>query len=204
MLANNAGGIFGDRAVTADGNEKTFQVNHLAPFLLTHLLLDRLKAGQGGVINTSSVSARFVGRINLNDLNHANDYAPMRAYGDAKLANILFARGLDTRYADSGINAAAFEPGNVRTNFGADSNELLTRVLYRTPLSRLALASPRTGGSHLAHFLTSRPGIDWGHGAFYTRTKPASPRQTNKRVYDDILINKLWTRSVELTGLATY
>ncbi|NJP73908.1 SDR family NAD(P)-dependent oxidoreductase [Streptomyces sp. C1-2] len=201
VLANNAGGIFGRRTVTVDGNEKTFQVNHLAPFLLTHLLLDLLRAGEGGVINTSSASARFVGKIDPSDLNHVKSHAPMRAYGDAKLANILFARGLHARYSDHGINAAAFDPGNVRTSFGAENNNVLTRLLYRTPLSRVALISPEKGGANLAHFLTGRPGTDWGHGRFYAQTAPAKPRQTNKQANDEALVQELWTRSADLVGL---
>ncbi|WP_206320080.1 SDR family NAD(P)-dependent oxidoreductase [Streptomyces zingiberis] len=202
VLANNAGGIFGERTVTADGNEKTLQVNLLAPFLLTHLLLDLLRAGEGGVINTSSASARIVGRIDIDDLNHTRSYAPMRAYGDAKLAAILHARGLHARHGAQGINAAAFDPGNVRTNFGAENDDVLTRLLYRTPLSRVALISAEKGGGNLAHFLTGRPGTDWGGGRFYARTEPAKPRQTNKQVHDDVLVEALWNRSAELTGIA--
>jgi NAD(P)-dependent dehydrogenase (short-subunit alcohol dehydrogenase family) len=202
VLANNAGGIFGKRSETVDGNEKTFQVNLLAPFLLTHLLLDLLQAGEGGVINTSSASAKIVGKIKIDDLNHAQSYAPMRAYGDAKLANILFARGLHAHYGDCGINAAAFDPGNVRTNFGAENSDILTRLLYRTPLSRIALISAEKGGSNLAHFLTGQPGTDWGQGRFYAQTKLAKPRQTNKRVYDDALVEQLWNHSAALAGVS--
>lgn len=202
VLANNAGGVFGERTVTVDGNEKTLQVNLLAPFLLTHLLLDLLKAGEGGVINTSSASAKIIGKIDINDLGRARSYSAMRAYGDAKLANILFARSLHARHGTSGINAAAFDPGNVRTGFGAENNDFLTRLLYRTPLSRIALISPEKGGANLAHFLTGRPGTDWGHGRFYAQTKPAKPRQTNKQVDDDALVEALWNRCAELVGIA--
>lgn len=203
VLANNAGGIFGERTVTTDGNEKTQQVNLLASFLLTHLLLDLLQAGDGGVLNTSSASARIVGRIDPDDLDHVRNHTPMRAYGDAKLAAILFARGLHARYGHRGINAAAFDPGNVRTGFGAENNDLLTRLLYRTPLARVALISPEKGGSHLAHFLTARPGTDWGQGRFYTRTAPAKPRQTNKQVHDDALREELWKHSARRVGVPT-
>jgi NAD(P)-dependent dehydrogenase (short-subunit alcohol dehydrogenase family) len=194
VLANNAGGVFGERTVTVDGHEKTFQVNLLAPFLLTHLLLDPLCAGEGGVINTSSASARIVGKIDIDDLNHEQTYAPLRAYGDAKLANILFALGLDRHYGRQGIHAAAFDPGNVRTNFGAENNDFLTRLLYRTPLSKLALIAPEKGGANLAFFLTGRPGTDWQAGRFYAQTKPATRRQTNKQAFDDALVEEFWQR----------
>lgn len=201
VLANNAGGVFGKRTVTVDGNEKTFQVNVLAPFLLTHLLLDLLQAGDGIVINTSSASAKIVGKIDVDDLNHEKTYAPMRAYGDAKLANILFARGLHVRHHSRGINAAAFDPGNVRTSFGAENNDLLTRLLYRTPLSRVALISPEKGGANLAYFLTGTPGVDWQPGAFHAQQKLAKPRQTNKQVGDDALVEQFWNRTAELAGV---
>lgn len=194
VLANNAGGVFGERTVTVDGNEKTFQVNVLAPFLLTHLLLDPLREGDGGVINTSSASARIVGKVDIDDLNHERSYTPMRAYGDAKLANILFAFGLDRHHGAEGIQAAAFDPGNVRTSFGAENNDVLTRLLYRTPLSKVALIAPEKGGANLAFFLNGRPGVDWQAGRFYAKTKPASRRQTNKQAFDDSLIEEFWRR----------
>ncbi|MBZ2198503.1 SDR family NAD(P)-dependent oxidoreductase [Occultella gossypii] len=201
VLANNAGGVFGERTVTVDGNEKTLQVNLLAPFLLTHLLLDPLRAGEGGVINTSSASARIVGRVDIDDLNHERTYAPMRAYGDAKLANILFALGLDRHYRDQGINAAAFDPGNVRTNFGAENNGFLTRLLYRTPVSKLALIAPEKGGANLAFFLTGKPGVDWQAGRFYSQTRLASRRQTNKQAFDEALVEEFWRRVHSLLGI---
>lgn len=201
VLANNAGGVFGERTVTVDGNEKTFQVNLLAPFLLTHLLLDPLRSGEGGVINTSSASARIVGKVDIDDLNHERAYAPMRAYGDAKLANILFARGLDRHYRDQGIKAAAFDPGNVRTGFGAENNDVLTRLLYRTPLSKIALIGPEKGGANLAFFLTGTPGVDWQAGSFYSKTRLASRRQTNKQVFNDDLIEEFWQRTRALLDI---
>jgi NAD(P)-dependent dehydrogenase (short-subunit alcohol dehydrogenase family) len=201
VLANNAGAIFGDRTTTVDGHEKTFQVNLLAPFLLTHLVLDLLQAGDGGVVNTSSASAKIVGKINVDDLNHETSYAPMRAYGDAKLANILFALGLDRHHRHEGIKAVAFDPGNVRTSFGTENNDLLTRLIYRTPLSRLALISPEKGGSNLAFFLAGEPGIDWESGRFYAQTSLASNRQTNEQVNDAALVEEFWRRTRALLDL---
>ena len=207
VLANNAGGVFGARTVTVDGNEKTFQVNLLAPFLLTHLLMDQLQAGGGAVINTSSASAKIVGKVHVEDLNHEKTYAPMRAYGDAKLANILFARGLHARYHSQGINAVAFDPGNVRTGFGSETDDsrirFMVNVLYRSPLARLALISPEKGGANLAFFLTGTPGTDWEPGRFYSQQKPATSRQTNKQVHDDALIDQFWQRTSQLAGLAS-
>jgi NAD(P)-dependent dehydrogenase (short-subunit alcohol dehydrogenase family) len=201
VLANNAGAIFGDRTTTVDGHEKTFQVNLLAPFLLTHLVLDLLRAGEGAVVNTSSASAKIVGRIDVDDLNHELSYTPMRAYGDAKLANILFALGLDRHHGHEGISSVAFDPGNVRTSFGTENNDLLTRLIYRTPLSRLALIPAHKGGSNLAFFLAGQPGIDWKSGRFYAQTSLASNRQTNEQVRDIALVEEFWRRTRALLGL---
>ena len=159
------------------------------------------RAGDGVVVNTSSASAKIVGKINVDDLNHEKTYAPMRAYGDAKLANILFAQGLHTRHGSSGVKAVAFDPGNVRTNFGAENNDFLTQLLYRTPLSRLALISPAKGGANLAHFLTGTPGVDWDPGRFYTQQKLARPWQTNKQVRDEALIDRFWRATAQLAGV---
>ena len=156
VLANNAGGIFGRRTETVDGHEMTLQVNHLAPFLLTELLREELKAGEGVVLNTSSSAARRFARLDIDDLEGVRSYSPHRAYGNAKLANILHARGLLARYGAEGITAVAFDPGNVRTNFASESNSIL-RLIYRTPLSRLVLISPERGGANLAFFADGTP-----------------------------------------------
>ncbi|HEX3514389.1 MAG TPA: SDR family NAD(P)-dependent oxidoreductase, partial [Trebonia sp.] len=98
VLANNAGGIFGDRAKTIDGFEQTFQVNHLAPFLLTSLLLDKLVQSRAAVIQTSSSGARLFCELAIDDLDHDRDFTPQLAYGTAKLENILFTKELHRRY----------------------------------------------------------------------------------------------------------
>src|SRR5690606_16978365 len=104
VLVNNAGGIFDRRELTPDGHERTWQVNHLAPFLLTHLLLDGLLAHGAAVLTTSSI-ASHVGRLSPETLVDGRRWSPQRAYADTKLANILFTRGLDRRYGEQGLAA---------------------------------------------------------------------------------------------------
>jgi NAD(P)-dependent dehydrogenase (short-subunit alcohol dehydrogenase family) len=202
VLANNAGGLFGDRTITVDGNERTLQVNHLAPFLLTNLLRDLLLAGDGVVVNTASSAARLAGKLDmeaLDDLTYEKRYTAMGAYGDAKLANILFTRGLQARYGAQGISSVAFDPGNVRTNFASDTSSI-ARVIYRTPLSRFMLISAEKGGSNLVFFINGTPGTTWTPGKFYTQTKPATERQTNPSVADTDLVDGMWQRSAEIVG----
>jgi NAD(P)-dependent dehydrogenase (short-subunit alcohol dehydrogenase family) len=198
VLVNNAGGIFGDRARTSDGYEKTLQVNHLAPFLLTNLLLDTLTASNASIVNTASVGARLFGNIDLDDLNNDSKYSANKAYGDAKLENILFAKELHHRYADEGISAAAFHPGNVRTNFASDTTSFM-RFIYHSPLGRLSgLISPEKGAEPLVWLTEGIPGTDWKSGEYYEKNKVA---KTNPQAADAQLAAKLWDRSAEMVGL---
>src|SRR5690606_35512666 len=108
VLANNAGGIMGGRTLTTDSFEKTFQVNYLGGFLLTHLLMPKLISSQASVIQTSSQAARAFSDFDIDDLQNECAYSPHKAYGNGKLANILFTRELHRRYATQGISAVAF------------------------------------------------------------------------------------------------
>jgi len=194
VLANNAGGIMGSHELTADGHEKTFQVNHLAPFLLTIELMDVLTASRATVINTSSAANGF-GRLDLNDLNSARSYSTNRAYGTAKLANILFTSELQNRYGAAGISTAAFHPGVVATNFAAESTSWF-RHAYKTVLNRFLLTSEQ-GADTLVWLATSTPGQDWVPGAYYAKRAMA---KANKQAYDAELAREFWNRSLELVG----
>lgn len=141
VLVNNAGGIFGDRDKTVDGFEKTVQINHLAPFLLTNLLMPKLLASKASVIQTSSVGARLFGKLDVDDLDNDTGYTPHRAYGTAKLENILFTKELHNRFSSHGLSAAAFHPGAVATSFASGSKSFM-RPIYNNPISRLFLTSP--------------------------------------------------------------
>jgi NAD(P)-dependent dehydrogenase (short-subunit alcohol dehydrogenase family) len=198
VLANNAGGIFGDRTVTADGYEYTLQVNHLSPFLLTHLLLDELRAARGAVVNTSSVASRLFGNLNIHDLGNERGYSPAKAYGDAKLENILFTRGLHARVHDQGVSTMAFHPGNVATNFAADTTNLM-RFVYHSPLRHLALISAERGGANLTWAIEGRPGTDWTSGGYYDQRTLA--RRVNPQMNDDALVDQLWERSAAMVGV---
>lgn len=198
VLANNAGGIFGHRTLTEDGYETTLQVNHLAPFLLTALLLDTLLASGASVVNTSSVAAKAYGRLDLADLGNAAAYTPEKAYGDSKLANVLHARTLHTRFAGQGLAAAAFHPGGVATNFAKDSTSRM-RWVYHTPLRRVLLSSAK-GADTLVWLAEGEPGQDWRSGEFYQKRKVVP---TNPQAYDDALADQLWERSAEMVGLGS-
>lgn len=196
LLANNAGGVFA-REMTTDGFDKTFQVNHLAPFLLTHLLMSRLVASRARVIQTSSVGHRLFGKIDLDDLNNTRHWTAHKAYGDAKLANILFTRELHRRCHDQGLNAAAFHPGGIATNFANDTSSMM-RIVYHTRLARL-LGTAEEGAGRLTWLADGAPGITWESGGYYENNKLA--KKVNRQVEDAELARGLWERSEAMLGL---
>ncbi len=135
VLVNNVGGFWAHRRVTTDGLEHTFAVNYLAPFLLTNLLLDRLKESAPARIVIVSSNAQALGRIDFDDLQGATDYSGPRAYNQSKLANVMFTYELSRRLDGTGVTVNALHPGVVSTSFGAEDPTLLTRMAR--PLMRL-------------------------------------------------------------------
>ncbi|MFF2328651.1 MULTISPECIES: SDR family NAD(P)-dependent oxidoreductase [unclassified Streptomyces] len=199
VLVNNAGGVFGDRNRTVDGFEKTLQVNHLAPFLLTNLLLDKLLASGASVVQTSSSGARLFGHIDVDDLNNDNKYTPHKAYGDTKLANILFTKELHVRFHGQGLSAVAFHPGgSVATGFATDTTSFM-RFVYGNPVVRPFLLSAEYGARPLVWLAEGTPSVDWIPGAYYEKKKLA--RRNNPQVVDAGLARRLWDRSTEMVGL---
>src|SRR5690625_1392107 len=193
-LANNAGGLFPGPRITEDGLEKTFQVDHPAPFLLTHRLLEPLLRGGGAVVNTASMGAKVFGRLDLDDIQTLTSFTSNRAYGNAKLANILFTKGLHERFGAEGLSAVAFHPGVIATSFAADSGTLMNR-LYQGAAKRL-LTSPAQGGGTLTHFITGTPGAEWRSGEYYSdRLRIA---RTNSAAYDPEVVRRHWEISEEL------
>jgi len=193
VLANNAGGILRERELTEDGFEKTFQINHLAGFLLTRLLLPKLIASRASVINTSS-RAHQRARIDLADLQLERGWTPWRAYGRAKEANVLFTRGLHKHHVLDGVHAAAFHPGVVATNFGGPLGGA-TQWLYESNVGRRVLLTPGQGADTLVWLAQRTPPRDWAPGEYYV---DRTIRRPNRQAYDAGLVDAFWTRSVRL------
>ncbi|MBT0770276.1 hypothetical protein KIH74_15145 [Kineosporia sp. J2-2] len=149
----------------------------------------------------SIVSKTFPCSACFDDLEHERRYSPLRAYADATLLNVLFTLGLQARHGDTGIRPVAFDPGNVATNFASETSSRISRLMYRTPLRRLALISPERGGSHLAFFADGTPGTTWQPGRLHARTKPATRCQTNPQMHDGELVEAVWNRSAAMVGL---
>jgi NAD(P)-dependent dehydrogenase (short-subunit alcohol dehydrogenase family) len=197
VLVNNAGGFWGHRHVTADGLEHTFALNHLAPFLLTNLLLDRLTASAPARIVTVSSGAQAMGRVDFADLQGERGYSGQRAYNQSKLANVMFSYELARRLEGTGVTATVLHPGVVRTAFAAEDPSPLWKVLL--PLIRPLLKTP-SRGAQTPVYLASSPEVEGVTGRYYTNRRP---RTTNKSSYDTAAAARLWQVSADLVGLTT-
>ena len=195
VLVNNVGGFWNTRRVTADGLEHTFALNHLAPFLLTNLLLDRLKENAPSRVVTVSSGAQSMGRIDFADLQGERAYSGQRAYNQSKLANLLFTYELARRLQGSGVTANALHPGVVRTAFGAEDPAPLQRLLV--PLARPFLKTPEQGAATSIH-VASAPELEHVTGRYFANSRP---KRSSARSYDGAVAARLWDVSCELTGI---
>jgi NAD(P)-dependent dehydrogenase (short-subunit alcohol dehydrogenase family) len=201
VLANNAGGVFGEASRTIDGFEKTIQVNHLAPFLLTNLLLPVLTASHASVIQTASDAARISGTLVIDDLNNDRGRSAIRAYGDAKLANILFTAELQRRFGSAGISAAAFHPGTVASNFAAATPSRGMRLVYGNPLVRRLITTPAKAAEQLVWLATDEAGVGWEAGAYYEKGRVA--KKVHPQTTSTDLAKELWEVSARMVGIGT-
>jgi retinol dehydrogenase-12 len=189
VLANNAGALFASRKVTSEGFEQTFALNHLAPFLLTNLLRDRL---EGGRVVTTASDAHKSGLLDLEDLQSERSYSAMRVYGTSKLCNILFTRELAKRAPE--LHANCFHPGVVRTGFGKNENGIW-KVL--TTLGAPFFRSPSRGARSLVWLATSEAAAPLT-GEYVQDERVLAP---SAQAQDDALAEGLWERSAQLVGL---
>ena len=197
VLVNNVGGFWNTRRLTADGLEHTFALNHLAPFLLTHLLLDRLRENAPSRVVTVSSGAQAMGRIDFADLQGERGYSGQRAYNQSKLANVLFTYELARRLDGSGVTANVLHPGVVRTAFGAEDPGTMQRLLL--PLVRPFLKTPEEGAATSIH-LASAPELDRVSGRYFANRRPT---RSSARSHDEAAAARLWDVSCELTGIDT-
>ena len=197
VVVNNVGGYWHTRHITADGLERTFALNHLAPFLLTNLLIERLKQSAPARVVTVSSSAHRSGRIDFDDLQGERSYSGARAYGQSKLANLLFTYELASRLQGTSVTANALHPGVVRTAFGAEDASTVQRLF--TPFVRPFLRSPAEGAATSIH-LASAPDLEQVTGRYFANSKP---KTSSKRSYDEDAAARLWQLSADLVGLTT-
>ncbi len=189
VLANNAGALFATRRETSEGFERTFALNHLAPFLLTNLLRERLR---GGRVVTTASDAHKSGRLDLEDLQSEQSYNAMRVYGTSKLCNILFTRELARRAPE--LHANCFHPGVVRTGFGKNEGGVWKLL---TTLGGPFFRSPERGARSLIWLALSDEAAPLT-GEYVQDEKVLAP---SAQAQDAELARGLWERSAELVGL---
>jgi len=196
VLLNNAGAIFEKRSETVDGIERTFALNHLAYFLLTNLLLDNLKAaGAARVVNVSSEAHKIAARgINFDDIEGKKKYGPWVAYGQSKLANILFSNELARRLEGTGATSNALHPGIVSSSF-SEGNGTLGWILRR--MYAVVGISSGTGAKTSIH-LAASPDVEGVAGGYFAKSKPA---KTSGPARDAAAARRLWQVSEAMTGV---
>jgi len=193
VLVNNVGGYWNTRRITSDGLEHTFALNHLAPFLLTNLLLERLSQAPAARVVTVSSNAQALGRIDFDDLQGESNYSGSRAYDQSKLANVLFSYELARRLDGTRVTANALHPGVVNTSFGAEDPAMIQRLLV--PFIRPLMNSPKQGSATSIH-VASAGALATTTGLFFVRSKP---KKSSKRSYDTHVADRLWKVSEQLT-----
>lgn len=197
VFINNAGGTFAKRLTTTDGNERTFQVNHLAPYLLTRLLEEPLRRKGARIVTTAS-SAAYLGRFRRDDLAESvrskGIYVGFSVYSKSKLANILFAAELARRWPE--IDSTSYHPGAVASQFGRGSG--LVGFVFAVPQFRALIRTPDQGAETMLWLASAPDSAGWYSGGFFADRHPMrAPRQMT----DHQLASELWNLSADLTGL---
>ena len=194
VLVNNAGLMAGQRRVTADGFDEVFAVNHLAPFLLTSLLLSKLTADPPARVITVTSDAHTAARLDLDDPQLKHGWESWRAHANSKLANILFTREFARRLKGTGVTANCAHPGMVRTRFGREARLPMRAGVM---LARPFMLSPQRGADTIMYLATS-PEVAGETGGYYVKRQRREPSQAAR---DDATARRLWQLSEEMTGL---
>lgn len=196
VLLNNAGAFFQRRELTDDGIERTFALNHLGYFLLTSLLLDKLKAtGAARIVNVAS-GAHEGAKLDLADLQNANGYSGWRAYQQSKLANIYFTYELARRLEGTRVTATCLHPGFVATRFG-DNNTGFVRTMIGLGKATMALSEEE--GAKTSIYLAGLPEAEGITGKYFDKCKPIRSSAVS---YDGAVAAALWSASEKLVGLS--
>jgi NAD(P)-dependent dehydrogenase (short-subunit alcohol dehydrogenase family) len=195
VLVNNAGALFMSRTLSVDGIEMTFALNHLSYFLLTNLLLDLLKASAPSRIVNVASDAHDGATLDFDNLQGSVGPFGMRAYGQSKLANILFTYELARRLEGTGVTANALHPGVVASGFGANNGWLARLGMNVTHLFAISPAE----GAQTSIYLASSPEVEGVTGKYFVKKQAVS---SSKASYDVAAARRLWEISEQLTGLA--
>ncbi len=194
VLINNAGALFGSCQVTGDNWERTFAVNHMAYFVLTNGLRERLLASAPArIVNTASAAHRGR-RLDWDDLQSIKSFSAVKAYGRSKLCNILFTRELARRWAGTGVTVNCLHPGFVATRFGDSGGRWLSRLV---DVAKVFAISPEQGAETLV-YLASSADVANVSGEYFYQCRPATPTPAAR---DDAAAARLWAESAKLAGM---
>lgn len=194
VLMNNAGAIFADRRVTADGLERTFALNHMSYFVFTAGLRERLVATPGArIVNTASDAHRR-GHIDFGDLQSEKRYRPFYVYGTTKLCNIVFTRELARKLEGTGVTANALHPGFVATRFGDQAGGIYA---WGVRVAKLFAITPEQGAETMV-YLASSPDVARTSGAFFDKSRPSLP---TREAQSDEVARRLWGESERIAGI---
>jgi NAD(P)-dependent dehydrogenase (short-subunit alcohol dehydrogenase family) len=194
VLINNAGAMFAARQVTQDGLERTFALNHMAYFVVTEGLRERLAASAGARIVSTASDAHRGATLDFDDLQSEKGFSAMKAYGRSKLCNILFTRELARRLHGTGVTANCLHPGFVATRFGDQSGGLISHMVR---LAKFFAISPAEGAKTIVH-LASSPEVAGVSGKYFYKCREAKP---SPQAQDDQAASALWQRSAALAGV---
>jgi NAD(P)-dependent dehydrogenase (short-subunit alcohol dehydrogenase family) len=206
VLINNAGAMFGSRELTEDGLERTFSLNHVAYFVLTHGLWERLVASTPARIVSTASDAHAAATLDLNDLQSAEAYRGnfleslryggpgFKVYGRSKLCNILFTRELARRLAGTGVTANVLHPGFVATRFGDYTGGLIS---FGIRIAKQFALSPQQGAETLT-YLASSPEVAGVTGEYFHKCRPTTP---SREAQDEAMARRLWTETARLAHL---
>ncbi|MGZ5937606.1 MAG: SDR family oxidoreductase [Rhizomicrobium sp.] len=196
VLVNNAGAVFLSRQTSVDGLEMTFATNHMNYFVVTNILLDRLKATPGARIVSTASEAHKSGKLDFDDVQSAKSYSTFRVYGTSKLCNILFTRELARRLDGTGVTANSLHPGFVGTRFGQNNaTNFFMKALTRTIMT--FGISPEEGAKTIIH-LASSPDVATISGEYFYKCKVAEP---SLAAQDDDAAKRLWDVSAKIAGV---
>ncbi|MGN6516176.1 MAG: SDR family oxidoreductase [Rhizomicrobium sp.] len=194
VLVNNAGAMFTTRQVTEDGLEKTFALNHMSYFVITNMLLDRLKATPHARIVSTASDAHKGAKLNFDDLQSEHGYSGFGVYGKSKLCNILFTRELARRLAGTGITANCLHPGFVATRFGQNNRGLMGGVIK---IAQNFALTPEQGAETII-WLADSDDANGKTGGYYDRKALAMP---SRAAQDDADARRLWDISAKISGV---
>jgi len=194
VLINNAGALFAHRQVTEDGLERSFALNHLSYFVITNLLLERLRATPGARIVSTASDAHKRSRLNFDDLQSVRGYSGFAVYGRTKLMNILFTRELAKWLAGTGVTANCLHPGFVATRFGDQSGGFLSLAVR---LAKNIAITPEQGAETII-YLASSPAVEAKSGGYYRTCKLDMP---SRAAQNDANGKRLWEISAKISGV---